>query len=291
MKKKHIYICSPSAPYDPDDFSASFKNHLQNLRNLGFEVTLSKHALDYHGNTSANIKNRVNDLYEGFKNSRYDVVMALVGGWNSNEILPFLDFNLIKNNPKLFIGFSDITTLCVNFWQKAHIQIIYGHDLTRFSLANSKKYSQFVNIINNIHSFNGFTRRKINQKQIYRSGIMEGNLVGGNLAVLCWLLGTPYQLKVPEKAILFFEDDEETNGYHWQMYLTHLKQAGYFENISGLVFGKVSKKTKFNQNAQFKDILKIVFKDYKFPILINADFGHIKNPICIPYGLKYRLSL
>ncbi|AKM79209.1 MAG: Peptidase U61 LD-carboxypeptidase A [Candidatus Beckwithbacteria bacterium GW2011_GWB1_47_15] len=291
MNKKHIYICSPSAPYDPKDFPATIKSNIRNLKKLGFEVTVSKHALDYHGNTSANITDRVSDLHEGFKNSKYDVVMALCGGWNSNEILPFLDYKLVKDNPKLFVGFSDMTTLGVNLWQKANIQTIYGHTLTKFDLNETENYAQFVNVINDINGFNGFTRKKINKKQVYRPGVMEGRLVGGCLAVLCWLLGTPYQLRVPEKEILFLEDDEETNGYYWQMYLAHLKQAEYFENISGLVLGKVSKKTKFNRGAKFKDILKIIFKDYKFPILINADIGHIENPICIPYGLKYRLSL
>ncbi len=120
---------------------------------------------------------------------------------------------------------------------------------------------------------------------------MAGKLVGGCLAVLCWLLGTPYQLEIPPGAILFLEDDEETNGYYWQMYLSHLKQAGYFEKISGLVFGQIPKTTKFNQEASFEEILGLVLKDYHFPVLINADFGHIENPLCLPYGLDYQLSL
>lgn len=291
MKKRHIYICSPSAPYDPEDFPATLKGHIKNLNNLDFEVTLSKNALGYHGNTSSSIKARVNDLHEGFKNPQYDIVMALCGGWNSNEILPFLDYDLIRKNQKIFIGFSDITTLCVNLWQKASIQTIYGHSLMRFNFSNPQKYTQFLKVIDNINGFESFDRKPISKKQVFRSGKMEGPLVGGCLAVLCWLLGTSYQLKVPEKAILFLEDDEETNGYYWQMYLTHLKQAGYFEKISGLILGKVSQGTKFNRSADFENILNIVLKGYKFPVLTGGDFGHIRNPICIPYGLKYKLTL
>ncbi|MBD1803894.1 LD-carboxypeptidase [Microcoleus sp. FACHB-SPT15] len=286
----HIYVCSPSKPIDPNLSNPTAC--IETLNKLGYEVTLSLHALDNWGNTSSPITMRVSDLHEGFTNSQYDVVMASVGGWCSNEILPHLNYSLIAKYPKLFIGMSDITTLVWNLWQKANIPTIYGLNFRSF--AENKLLSgfwQFQEVLANPQQFCGFTRKPIQGFQIYRSGRMSGPLVGGNLAVMCWLLGTSFAPTIPDGAVLFLEDDLETNGYYWQMYLTHLKQVGVFDRISGLVFGQVQEGTVFQTKSSFREILEIVIGEYDFPVLIEADFGHISNPISIPFGVRYALEI
>ncbi|HAZ44457.1 MAG TPA: hypothetical protein DDW76_09370 [Cyanobacteria bacterium UBA11369] len=286
----HIYICSPSAPFAITQFYLN--SSIKTLNQLGYDVTLSSHAQDNWGNISSPIPLRVSDLQEGFINPEYDVVMASVGGWCSNEILPHIDYKLIARYPKSFIGMSDITTLCWNLWQKANIPTIYGLNLRHFAEDTPlSKFWQFQKTLASPQQFSGFTRKPIEEFQIYRSGRMSGLLVGGNLAVMCWLLGTPFAPEIPNRAILFLEDDIETNGYYWQMYLTHLKQAGVFEKISGLIFGQVDEGSVFQPKSSFKEILDIVVGEYDFPVLIEADFGHITNPISIPFGVYYELTI
>ncbi len=265
---------------------------LEKLKNLGFEVSFSAHALDDWGDVSSPIATRVSDIHEGFTNPEYNVVMASTGGWCSNEILPFLDYDLISRYPKPFIGLSDITTLCLNLWQKANIPTIYGLNLQLFGKDTPlPDFWQFKEVLANPHQFSGFTREPIQDSQIYRSGRMSGALVGGNLDVMCWLTGTPFAPKIPDGAIFFLENDQGSNGYNWQMELTHLKQAGVFENISGLVFGKTGLASLFKKKSSFKDILDLAIDKYKFPVLIEADFGHIPNSISIPLGVQYELTI
>ncbi|MCC3592886.1 MULTISPECIES: S66 peptidase family protein [unclassified Microcoleus] len=255
----HIYVCSSSKPIDTNLSNPT--TSIETLNQLGYDVTLSSHALDKWGNISSPIITRVSDLQEGFINPQYDVVMASVGGWCSNEILPHIDYKLIARYPKPFIGMSDITTLCWNLWQKANIPTIYGLNLRHFAEDTQlSEFGQFQKTLASSQEFSGFTRKPIQEFQVYRSGRMSGLLVGGNLAVMCWLLGTAFAPEIPNGAILFLEDDIETNGYYWQMYLTHLKQAGVFEKISGLVFGQVDKGTVFQPKSSFKEILDIVIE-------------------------------
>ena len=143
----HIYVCSSSKPIDTNLSNPT--TSIETLNQLGYDVTLSSHALDNWGNISSPITTRVSDLQEGFINPQYDVVMASVGGWCSNEILPHIDYKLIARYPKPFIGMSDITTLCWNLWQKANIPTIYGLNLRHFAegirsrdLAAMRKYAE-----------------------------------------------------------------------------------------------------------------------------------------------------
>lgn len=286
---KHIYFCSPSMPISLSENERNMG--VKNLKKLGFDVTFSAHAFDNYGNTSSPIKTRVDDLMEGFLNPTYDIVATTIGGFNTNEILPFIDFELLQKYKKPFVGMSDITTLCVNLWQKSGIPTYYGMRFKNFYLSQDLNlYQNFVNTLTT-DRFEGFYSGEMQQSDIIRHGNMKGQLIGGNLAILCWLAGTQFELKIPHGAILFLEDDDETNGYYWQMYLTHSKQLGVFDKVSGVVFGQVLKQTKFIGKSDFRSIINNVLGEYSFPIVVNADFGHIDFPRMIPYGIEYYLHV
>lgn len=266
---------------------------VNNLQQAGYAVTLSPHALENHGNISSHVSNRVADLHHGFSNKQYDAIISTIGGWNSNELLPHLDFELISRHPKPFVGMSDITTLCVNLWQQSSIASTYGFQLRHFINRLSRQYlhTSFQTIFHP-DSFSPSAITTSGSPQVFRSGTMSGPLVGGCLATISWLLGTPYQMQIPDQSILFLEDDEETNGYYWQMYLNHLKQAGAFANISGVIFGKIPPSTVFTQQSPFTTILDQVIGEYNFPVLLNAHFGHaVDKPLCLPCGQPITLSI
>lgn len=285
---KNLYICTPSAPYNPDYLDRA----LERLRKLGFNPTLSKHAMNNIGNTSASIQDRVDDIHEGFSNPTYNMIMSSRGGWNSNELLPYLDYNLIASHPKPFIGFSDPTTLDVALYQKSHIQTYYGSVMSWIYFdPEDANYDQMIEVLTDPNAFKGFYKQKIKEENIYRHGTFSGKLVGGCITILCCMLGTKYQLEVPENAVLFLEDDDEPTGYLWQQRLFQMKQAGYFERISGLVIGKTLPTTKFIKGSQLQDILHAVIGDYTFPVLLDGDFGHAPNPLAIPYGIEYSLEI
>jgi muramoyltetrapeptide carboxypeptidase LdcA involved in peptidoglycan recycling len=291
---KNIFVCAPSEPYSPgDDFPNGYEPAIRNLEKLGFNITLSKHCLNNIGNTSDTIENRIEDLMEGLTNDKYDIVLSLVGGMNANELLPHIDFSQVNNKDKILCGFSDITTMLVNFWQKSGIKAIYGPNLRQFQNIDEIAVEQFKKVINdqNDFSFADFYNRIDSKMEIIHSGSGEGTLVGGNLAVLCWLLGTPYQLIPPKDVILFVEDDSESGGQYWQMYINHLKQTGFFKNVRGLIIGKIPPEAKFWKSVTIERILREALAEYDFPIVTNAEFGHIKNQISIPYGKTIKFSV
>lgn len=265
----------------------SIKNIKRNFEKNEIDLVFSKNAFVNRGNVSGTISERLEDLYKGFTNDSVDVVMSLIGGFNSNELLPEIDFDLISNSKAKFVGMSDMTTLVSNLNQKSGIQTYYGIQARHF--VNDLDFSQSLSVLEERDNFAGFYRDN-SEIKILRDGQMKGKLIGGNLALLCWLLGTPYFPEITDGSILFLEDDEETNSYYFQMYLNHLEQAGVFERISGLIFGDILRDTKIATGESFEKIVKGALGGYSFPIIYNADFGHIDNPITIPFGLEYELN-
>ncbi len=285
---KTIYICSPSAPFTLD--TNLIEQGKNNLQKLGFEVIFSSNILANTGNTAGTIGQRVADLEEGLFNSKVDIILPTRGGFNSNEILPHLNFSKIKeeSGKKIFCGYSDNTTLVNNLFTKANMQTIYGLNFKDVCLLETSALEQWHKTINNVENFSGFYRSLASS--VFRPGKAKGKLIGGNLAVMCWLIGTPYEVVINQGDILFLEDDLETNSYYWQMYLVHLKQAGAFDKISGLIFGKLLPETYFPEGQTFLDILEDVVGQYSFPVWLNADFGHIENPISIPLGISFTMN-
>ncbi len=285
---KNLYICTPAAPYNPDYLEKA----LERLKKLGFNPTLSKHAMDNNGNVSASIEDRVSDIHEGFTNPAYNMIMSSRGGWNSNELLPYLDYELIKSHPKPFIGFSDPTTLDVNLYQKSNVQTYYGSVMSWIYFdPDEANYDQMIEVLTDPNSFKGFYKEPLQDEHIFRHGTMSGTLTGGCIAILSSMIGTQYALQVPEGAILFLEDDDEPTGYLWQQKLMQMKQVGYFDKISGLVIGKILPTTKFIKGSELKDILNLAVGEYDFPVLLEADFGHAANPLAVPYGINYSLTV
>jgi muramoyltetrapeptide carboxypeptidase len=267
---------------------------LKNLHDLGFETTLSEHALDNKGNVSSSIDKRVADIHEGFVNPQYDFILASRGGFNSNELLPYLDYELIRKHPKPYLGFSDNTTLVSNLYQKSGVPTFYALTLSRLveDAFGGDTFQQFKEVILKPSKFGGFVRDgQIRSKHVYRPGKATGPLVGGCLAIVSWLIGTSYSMEVPEGAILFLEDDADISGQVWQALLTHLKQADVFERIGGLILGRVHPEANFQEKSPITTILDTVIGNYQFPVMVNADFGHIDSPLSIPYGQEFTLNL
>ena len=185
-----------------------------------------------------------------------------------------------------------MTTLCVNLYQRTGIPTFYGMMLLHFGFNKGKhSFEQLSRVLGNPDSFRDDVEEMIRDAKSLRKGHLVGKLLGGNLAVLCWLLGTEFALTVNEDTILFLEDDEETNGYYWQMYLIHLKQAGIFEKVRGVIVGRIPPETKFEKGSSLEEIIEDVLGEYRFPIVVNASFGHVINPVNIPYGFHVNMSV
>jgi len=288
-----IGIISPS---EPIIYKKKFMRGIETLKKLGFRVVLGKNVFKEYGAYMAGTdKERAADLNAMFKNPEIKGIFASHGGFNSNRILDLIDWQNIKNHPKVFIGFSDITVLLNAIYKKTGLVTFHGQNVEYgFSRGIEKS---------NKYTIEYFSRAVMDTKpigaiknwekiEILKKGGAKGILIGGNLSVLTTLIGTEYEPDWNHKILLWEEVDETKQDIDFL--LTHLRLAGVFNKISGMVVGKLINCEKIPSHADWvkKDILPInkiileICKDYNFPIIGNIVFGHSYPKLTLPIGVK-----
>lgn len=277
------------------------------LKAKGFEVTIGKTVFPDKpfGYKAASIKDRVSDIHEMFSNPKINLIMNTIGGYNCNEILEFLDYDLIKKNPKPFVGFSDITSANLALFTKANIPTVNGCHITYY-LSDQNSFLDLFQTLNN-EKKNLIPEKFIWQgdlsKTLREPGAIkfledkktsaEGWAIGGNLSTFCLMLGTEY---LPDftGSILFLEYDkeEQTCLPSLERLMWQIRQNGIFKKINGLVFGQLQAEVAVEEN-DFDNLLRIltdVTKSYDFPVLFNTSFGHIYPCWQIVNGKKYSFA-
>lgn len=310
-----VGIISPSAP-----LSAFCPRRLQRgvdaLERLGFNVKVGNNVSKIDDYTAGTIEERVSDIHDMFLDKEVDIIISTIGGYNANDLLDAIDYQLIKeNNNKLFIGYSDITVLLISLMKFGGVQTVMGPAvLSQFGeFPDLLPYTKesFLHIVKNINSGNKYTipisnyyteeklwwdkeddkSRKMMKNEgieIIRGGYAKGNLLAVNLNTLLKLAGTKYFPDFNE-TILFLEDDEDENASTVQRMLQQLKQIGVMPNINGIVFGRFQEKSKVDSHT-LKKIIKNTINDFEIPIVSGLDFGHTDPMLSLPLGKKVEIS-
>jgi len=279
-----IGVVSPSGAVSKE-LKNQFNKGVDFLKNLGFKVKIGKNALSNTLKYSATPQEKANDINSMFADSEVKAIICSQGGANSNSILPLLDFEVIKNNPKIFLGISDITVLLNAIYQKTGLITFHGNDLMWGFGTKYTDYDEQEFIDRLIKGKTGKIKHNSEWRCI-RKGITEGVLIGGNLNCLNKLAGTEYQLDF-EAKILFLETFDESNAPDdVEAELSRLKQMNVFEKIKGLWIGHYNHKSKI----PYEEIVMNVVKDYVFPILKCDDFGHNTPNTTIPIGTRIKVD-
>ncbi len=208
------------------------------------------------------------------------------GGNRAGTMLEYLNFDLVKKNPKIVLGYSDITVLLNSIHFKTGIVTYHGPMARSFLSLPKKQIDQCFDMLEG-----RVKTLEMPKAKILKPGNAKGPLIGGNLSVLCSLLGTPYQPDF-RNAILFLEDiAEETS--HIDRYLCQLRNTGILHQINGLMLGSFTElkdtgRTKYG--FTLKDCIETVTADLKIPVLLNAPFGHGKDLFTLPIGAKVSLN-
>ncbi len=288
-----VGIISPS---EPIIYKKKFLSGVETLKKLGFRVVLGKNAFEnYSGYMAGSEKERAADLNGMFRNKKIKGIFISHGGFNSNRLLNLIDYELIKKNPKVFMGFSDITVLLNAIYAKTGLVTFHGQNIEYgFSRGLGGKYKYTRDYFEKaVMSNKSIGLIKQQQKlEILRAGKTKGILVGGNLTVLMTLLGTDYEPDWKGK-ILFWEELGETI-QDIDFYLTHLRLCRVFDKISGMAIGQFKVLPLGDDNPDLKNqktfsvnkIILDICKNYKFPIIKNIAFGHIYPQVTIPIGVK-----
>ena len=296
-KGDNVFLFCPSSPIVPEEDIEKCKKV---IIDLGFNPVIGKSLYEnYGGYMAGKAEIRIEDLHEAFSRKDIKGIFCVKGGYSASQLLDKIDYELIKNNPKVFVGYSDVTNLHIVFNQKCNLGTYHGPMVK----------SNMINDFNEYTKTSFFEAMEKNETKYEEpenmplSILTEGNspseniggvLTGGNMAIIVTTLGTQYEIDTKDK-ILFLEDVDEEIGSLNRM-LTHLKYAGKLSDCKAVVFGNfvVCKNTytKENQHYELLELLKDFFADYDKPVIYGMESGH-KKPymFTLPLGAKCSINL
>ncbi len=261
---------------------------LAELEVMGYSVVLGKHALDngplYYAGT---LRHRVRDLHWAFEDPSIDGIICTRGGWGSAELLAHLNKDLIRKNPKAFIGYSDHTSLHSWLQNEAGLGSFYAP-----MVAADFARDEGVDLNSWRHTFDGnhgWSLGASDGLRVLRQGTAEGELRGGCISILAAGLGTPYA-PVLGDCVLFLEDIG-TKPYQWDRLLLHLRYAGCLEGVRGIVFGDMNQCVASEEQEFLERAILHGLRGFEGPVAIGLRCGHVSTSnITLPLGVRVRLD-
>lgn len=284
-----IGLVSPASIVGDDQ---AYDEVVAKIKQLGYEVKEGANARNTFGYFAGTDKQRAEDLNAMFQDPSVDAIMAFRGGWGCNRILAHLDFELIKQHPKILIGYSDITTLLLAIYAKTGLTTFHGPVGTSIWTEFTK--SHFTRAVNQSTplSLPGEPREGLEGYQsiaTLRGGKARGRLLGGNLSVLTAMIGSDY-LPEWEDSILFLEDVGE-DVYRIDRMLTQLKLSGMLNQLSGFIFGQCTGCDMAEEHRfTLQQILEQHIRPLNIPAFSGAIFGHIDDMVTLPVGLMVEID-
>jgi muramoyltetrapeptide carboxypeptidase len=263
---------------------------IDRLHALGYRTMAGTHALDsgplYYAGTR---EQRLGDLHAAFADASVDGIVCARGGWGSAELLPYLDRGLIRANPKVFVGYSDHTSLHCWLQQEAGLVTLYGpmvaSDFARMDGVDLESWNHCV------LGDRDWSLGSADGLRVLRPGTVEGRLFGGCISILAEALGTPYAPEVRTDSVLFLEDIG-TKPYQWDRMLLHLRYAGLLEGVKGIVFGDMAQCVAAEEQDYLERAILHSLDDFDGPIAIGLRCGHVDGAnITLPLGVQVRLDL
>ena len=285
-----IRLVAPSSP--PND-RASLDRAIAAIKTLGFRIKYSDTIFSHEGYLAGSDEERAKDFQSAYNDERAKAVLCVRGGYGATRILGLIDWDALKE-PKLLMGFSDITALACALWKKCGFPSFSGPVLTSDLLDNkpyTESWDHAVSLITGKKTTGNLIEKPFNPAHPIAlvNGESFGRLMGGNLSLICSLIGTPW-LPNFGKSILFLEDVGESP-YRVDRHLTQLLDAGILQTVSGIVLGdfRYSDSQRKNDRRQGLQTMEAVFLDrlggLGVPVLMNVPFGHVKPKLTIPFGV------
>jgi muramoyltetrapeptide carboxypeptidase len=280
-------LFNPSgAVYEAEVFEATHRS----LRAMGFKTLEAPHVRARHGHMAGTPQQRASDIHTLFADPAVHGLLAVTGGSGANRVLPLLDYTLIQHHPKFLGGFSDLTALLSAVHRKTGL-VTFHSPLGR-SGWNAFSRQHFLGVVREgaAHHFSNEGAAEAGARTL-RSGHARGPLVGGNLAVLTSLSGTPYMPAV-DGAILFLEDVNEYI-YRVDRMLSTLALSGALAGVAGVVLGGFSN-CKPSEGSYGSLTLTEVFEEHLLPLNVpvysGAAFGHIADKFTLPLGVPVEMD-
>lgn len=268
----------------------NLKSAKENLEKMGFKVILGESATSNWFSFAGRDELRAKDINNFFANPEIDGIICARGGYGCNRLIELVDFDIIKNNPKVFIGYSDITTLHMAIQRKTGLITFHGPmAVSNFSGEyNLDTYENFVDVLMVEHE-NYELKNFSKELGVLSEGEATGEIVGGNLATLIATLGTEYDLEY-EGKILFLEEVGEPT-YKIDRMLNQLKKFKVFEKVSGVILGDFRNcPPDSDKDMPLLDVFENYLSGINKPVVYNFESGHSEPMLTLPLGAKARLN-
>lgn len=260
------------------------------FEDLGYQLVLGKNTGLQQNRYAGPPEDRAADIMAMFTDPSIDAIMSARGGYGGNRVLPLLDYNVIRDNPKIFIGYSDITGSLTSIAQRSGLVTFHGPMLTTFA-EQTIQYN--LDVFQQVLSGQRDVRIQSTdacQARTLRSGVARGPAWGGNLMLVINRLGTEDQIDT-RGAILFLEDVDEKL-YAFDRLMMHLKMSGSLDHIRGLVIGEMTEMsdTDVPFGKTIDEIVLDVCSDFDFPIISNFPCGHGDYQATLPISHQIELN-
>lgn len=272
-----IGAVAPSSPFDEE----GFRKGVDCLKAMGFHVVVAEGIFQRTGYLAGSDAHRAEMVNRFFTDRRIDAIMCARGGFGATRILPLLDFEAIRKNPKIFVGFSDTTAILSAIYTRCNLVTFHGPVVASLAKASAPTVKAFETAVTS----GGGLKIKPRHPVRLRSGWVKAPVAGGNLTLLTHLLGTPYQPDF-ERKILFVEDCNEAL-YRIDRKLTHMNLAGCFQNLGGVMLGTFE---GCGEMMEIHDLVARTFREHDIPILGGFAIGHGPENITLPLGVPARLD-
>src|SRR5271166_382060 len=281
-----VGIIAPAGPIEPDALEAGCATLLR----MGYQPFYLPSLLDRNLYFAGSAERRLGELHEMFRRRDVRAIICARGGYGCNYLLPHLDLGLVRRNPKLFVGCSDVTTLLTYLCDSAGLVTFHGpmaagdfgrpdgvdEDAWFAAVSSGKKYER------------AFAADEV---QPLAQGTAEGILYGGCLSLLCASLGTPFEART-EGTVLFLEDLNEPP-FRIDRMLMHLKLAGKLEGVQGIIFGEMRKcDQRGAEDYTLQQVVMRVLGDLRVPIAFGLKSGHVSSRnFTLPFGVRAKLKV
>ena len=283
-----IGIIAPASPTTKE----KVKKSCDKLNEMGFRVKIGKSVYERYGYLSGTDDIRAADINDMFEDKKVKGIICIRGGYGTPRILDLIDYEIINNNPKVFVGYSDITALHIAINQKSDLVTFHGPMVASDMIEGFSIFSRdnLLKSIMNKEPISKISNPEGEEILTINGGIADGIIIGGNLSLIVDTIGTPYEINTMDK-ILFIEEIGE-QPYNIDRMLNQLRLSGKLQEAKGIILGDFNNCETENpeENLILEQVINDQIKSIGKPTIYNLQAGHCNPMLTLPFGVKVRLN-
>lgn len=283
-----IGIVAPASPPASEELLA---NGIRYLEQLGYRIELGQHIYHRRGYLAGSDEERAADLHQLFANPKVKAIFTVRGGYGSLRILPLLNFPLIQRNPKIFMGYSDVTALQMAFYTRLRL-VTFSGPMVAVEMAEGLKGKAEEMMWHALTSPKPLGTIRIRKRDhvAFIRGRSTGTIIGGNLTMISTLIGSRYFPREEGHILLMEEIDERP--YRIDRMLYQMKRTKFLQQSSGILLGKFigCEPAKGRPSLSLRQVIQDIFEPMNIPVLGHLHHGHVANPLTVPLGVRVTMD-